>query len=61
MPVRAGLDWRLVLATSRRPWARWEKDTGQHIVRLRAFALGDRWEPAIELTLRPLWIAVRAA
>jgi len=41
--------------------ARWKKDTGQHIVQLRAFALSDRWEPAIELTLRPLRMAVRAA
>ena len=28
---------------------------------LRALALSDRWEPAIELTLRPLRMAVRAA
>jgi len=41
--------------------ARWKKDTGQNIVQLRAFALSDRWEPAIELTLRPLRKAVRAA
>jgi len=41
--------------------ARWKKDTGQHIVQLRALALSDRWAPAIELTLRPLRMAVRAA
>lgn len=41
--------------------ARWKEDTGQHIVQLRAFAISDRWEPAIELTLRPLRQAVRAA
>ncbi len=41
--------------------ARWKEETGQHIIQLRALALSDRWEPAIELTLRPLRKAVRAA
>ena len=41
--------------------ARWKQETGQHIVQLRAFALSDRWEPAVQLTLRPLRHAVRAA
>jgi hypothetical protein len=41
--------------------ARWKQETGQHIVQLRAFALSDRWEPAIELTLRPLRTAIRAS
>jgi hypothetical protein len=40
--------------------ARWKKDTGEHIVQLRALALSHRWEPAIALTLRPLRKAVRA-
>ena len=41
--------------------SRWKKETGQHIVQLRALGLSDRWGPAVELTLRPLRRAVRAA
>jgi len=41
--------------------ARWKEETGQHIVQLRALALSDRWGPAVELVLRPLRMAVRAA
>jgi hypothetical protein len=37
--------------------ARWKSETGQHILHLRALALSDRWEPAVELTLRPLALA----
>ena len=41
--------------------ARWKTATGEHIVQLRALALSERWGPAVELVLRPLRMAVRAA
>ena len=40
---------------------RWKEESGQHIVQLRALALSGRCGPAVELILRPLRKAVRAA
>lgn len=37
-----------------RTGARWKEDTGQHVIDLRALALSDRLEPALDLTLAPL-------
>ena len=36
----------------KRPGARWHQDTAGDIVTLRALALSDRWDDAVELTLR---------
>jgi hypothetical protein len=42
----------LVEQRMKRAGARWKHATGQHIIRLRALALSDRWQRAISLTLR---------
>lgn len=44
-----------------RSGARWKEDTGQHVLDLRALALSDRFDAALELTLAPLLAHVRAA
>ena len=51
----------LVEVRMKRPGARWKEDSGEHVIHLRAIALSDRWDAAMDLTLRPLRKAVRAA
>lgn len=43
----------------KRSGARWKTDTARDVINLRALALSDRWEPALQLTLAPLRTAVR--
>jgi hypothetical protein len=45
----------------RRPGARWKEESGQHLLDLRALALGDRLHEGFELTLAPRRREVRAA
>jgi hypothetical protein len=45
----------------KRPGARWKRGPGEDIVRLRALALSDRWQPAMRLVLAPLRTAVQRA
>lgn len=43
----------------KRSGARWKTTTARDVINLRALALSDRWEPALQLTLAPLRKAVR--
>lgn len=45
----------------KRSGARWKEETARDVINLRALALSDRWEPAIQLTLAPLRRAVKMA
>jgi hypothetical protein len=45
----------------KRPGSRWKERTGLHVVHLRALALSDRWNQAIQLALKPLTRSVRPA
>ncbi len=51
----------LVALRMKRPGARWKERTGEHIVRLRAIALSDRWESAMNHTMGPLRKSVEEA
>ncbi len=51
----------LVGQRMKRSGARWKHQTGEHVIQLRAVALSDRWDAAMDLTLKPLRKAVRHA
>jgi hypothetical protein len=51
----------LVTVRMKRSGARWKEATAADVINLRALALSDRWEPALQLTLAPLRKPVRAA
>ncbi len=51
----------LVGQRMKRSGARWKHQTGEHMIQLRAVALSDRWDAAMDLTLKPLRKAVRHA
>jgi len=49
----------LVETRMKRCGSRWKDETGGYVLQLRALALSDRWDHALELTLAPLRKAVR--
>jgi len=49
----------LVTIRMKRAGARWKTDTGEHIIHLRALALSDRWDKAMDITLRPPRLTIR--
>lgn len=51
----------LITVRMKRSGARWKETTAGDVIHLRALALSDRWEPALQLTLAPLRKAVRRA
>jgi hypothetical protein len=51
----------LVNLRMNRSGSRWKVDTGEHVLRLRALALSDRWDAAMDLTLAPPRHRIRRA
>lgn len=51
----------LVNVRMKRPGARWKTRTGEHIIHLRALALSDRWDSAMDIVFKRSRVSVRVA
>jgi hypothetical protein len=51
----------LVNVRMKRPGSRWKNRTGEHILHLRALALSDRWDAAMNLVFKRSRTTIRAA
>jgi hypothetical protein len=50
----------LVNIRMKRAGSRWKTRTGEHIIQLRALALSDRWDPAMDLVFKRPRVVIRA-
>jgi hypothetical protein len=50
----------LVNMRMKRPGARWKNRTGEHVIHLRALALSDRWDDAMDIVLKRPAVRIHA-
>lgn len=49
----------LVDVRMKRPGSRWKNRTGEHVIHMRALALSDRWDEAMDIVFKPPRVRVR--